>query len=216
MFFFEKEMVLLFYIFAGLTIFSCLRVITAKNSVHAVLALILAFFNVAALFLLQGAEYLAMTLVIVYVGAVAVLFLFVVMMLNVEVETTKRAFVRYLPSGILLLAVVIGLLTFAYFDPTEMSRSPRFQPDTITEYAKHHGHPSISNVEAIGRLLYTDYFLAFQICGLILFAAMVGAIVLTVRHSKNVKRQSIFEQNMRSRSESVELVEVRSRSGVKL
>jgi len=209
-------MAILFYIFAALAVASCLRVITAKNSIHAVLSLILAFFNVAALFLLQGAEYLAMTLIIVYVGAVAVLFLFVVMMLNIEVQRSKGAFVKYLPYGLLLIAVVIGLLSFAYFNPTEMPKSPRFAAETLEGFAGMHGVPELSNVEAIGQQLYTKYFLSFQLCGLILFAAMIGAIVLTVRHSKKVKRQSILRQTMRTKEESMVLVEVESNKGVKL
>lgn len=200
-------MIAFFYLFAVIAVLACLTVITARNSVYAVLSLILSFFAVAGLFLLLGAEYLAMTLVIVYVGAVAVLFLFVVMMLNIDVQITKRSFVKYLPTGILLVGTIIALFLIAYSSKNlEFSIDMALPVDTS----------GISNTEQIARQLYTDYFVAFQVCGLILFAAMVGVIVLTVRHKKIIRRQNSMHQVLRTRDESVELLEVESKSGVKL
>lgn len=200
-------MVFFFYIFAFIAIFACVAVITAKNSVYAVLSLILSFFSVAGLFLLLGAEYLAMTLVIVYVGAVAVLFLFVVMMLNIEVQVTKRSFVKYFPIGLLLLGTIIGLFIVAY-----SSSKLEFPIDMVLPVDE----TGIHNTERIARELYTKYFIPFQLCGLILFVAMVGAIVLTVRHKKFVKRQNVLHQVLRTPEESVELLDVKSNEGVKL
>lgn len=200
-------MVSFFYIFAFITIFACVAVVTAKNSVYAVLSLILSFFSVAGLFLLLGAEYLAMTLVIVYVGAVAVLFLFVVMMLNIEVQVTKRSFVKYLPIGLLLLGTIIGLFIVAY-----SSNKLEFAIDMVLPADE----SGIHNTERIARELYTKYFMSFQLCGLILFVAMIGAIVLTMRHKKFVKRQNVLRQVLRTRDESVELLDVKSNEGVKL
>lgn len=200
-------MIVFFYAFALITVFACVAVVTAKNSVHAVLSLILSFFSVAGLFLLLGAEYLAMTLVIVYVGAVAVLFLFVVMMLNIEVQITKRSFVKYMPMGLLLVGTIIGLFLIAY-----SADKLEFAIDMVLPV----DNSGISNTERIARELYTTYFMSFQLCGLILFVAMIGAIVLTVRHKKFVKRQNSLHQVLRTREESVELLDVKQNEGVKL
>jgi NADH-quinone oxidoreductase subunit J len=194
----------LFYLFASLLVFSALAVITARNPVHAVLFLIFAFFNAAGIFLLTGAEFLAMLLVIVYVGAVAVLFLFVVMMLDVDFIAMKRGLRAFLPLGLgiggLLLAELI--LVFNYW------------PD-VTPAASSAVDAGVTNTHALGAVLYTDYILAFQGAGLILLTAMIGAIVLTLR-SKNgrVLRQSIAAQVGRKASETLEIKKVGFGEGV--
>ncbi len=197
----------MFYAFAFLTLFSGVMVISARNPVHSVLFLIFAFFNAGGLFVLLGAEYLAMTLVIVYVGAVAVLFLFVVMMLNINFAEWRAGFIRQLPLGIsiaLLLFVELGAL-FMAANVTEGERALASHPIPDAEV--------ISNTRAIGRVLYTDYIYAFQISGLILLVAMIGAIVLTLRHRPGVRRQKIMRQVSRTREESVTLVNVKPGEG---
>jgi NADH-quinone oxidoreductase subunit J len=197
-----------FYMFAAILIAASLAVITARNPVHAVFFLILAFFNAAGLFVLVGAEYLAMTLVIVYVGAVAVLFLFVVMMLNINFEKFRAGFIHYLPIGIFiasLLFVEMGALLYLSFDTTIHLASPA---TVIPDPEK------ITNAEAIGLVLYTKYVVLFQLSGVILLVAMIGAIVLTLRHRPGVKRQRIFKQISRKRSDSVALVRAESGEGV--
>jgi NADH-quinone oxidoreductase subunit J len=196
-----------FYAFAAILLASSLAVISSRNPVHAVFFLILAFFNAAGLFVLIGAEYIAMTLVIVYVGAVAVLFLFVVMMLNINFEKLRAGYIHYLPIGLFvasLLFVEIGALIYLSFDA----------PVTLAAAAE--PIPSVSiadNAEAIGRVLYTKYVLLFQLAGVILLVAMIGAIVLTLRHRPGVKRQKIYAQISRKRSESVTLVQVKTGEG---
>lgn len=194
---------ILFYIFAAIAVASGMLVVGSRNPVHSVLFLILAFFNVAALFLLIGAEFLAMILVIVYVGAVAVLFLFVVMMLNIDFLQLRAGFVRYLPIGTFLglillaeLLVVIGSWAIA----------PAMPPALATAAAA--GGTPLTNTRALGDILYTRYLLAFQAAGLILLVAMIGAIVLTLRHRADVRRQSISAQLARRRAETVEVVKV--------
>ncbi len=197
---------LAFYMFAAFVIFAGVMVISARNPVHSVLFLILAFFNAAALFLLMGAEFLAMILVVVYVGAVAVLFLFVVMMLDVAFAELREGFLQYLPIGGLvglillveLLAVVAGWL----IDPGVAGNRAQPAPDGIT------------NTEAIGRILYTDYIYLFQAAGMVLLVAMVGAIVLTMRQRTGVRRQRIAVQVGRRRADSVELHKVQPGSGI--
>ena len=193
---------ILFYIFAAIAIASGVLVVASRNPVHSVLFLILAFFNVAALFLLIGAEFLAMILVIVYVGAVAVLFLFVVMMLNIDFLQLRAGFVRYLPIGaaigIVLLAELI-FLEFGWFGTAE-GRSAAMASAT--------GGLALTNTRALGDILYTRYLLAFQAAGLILLVAMIGAIVLTLRQRADVRRQSISAQLARARAETVEVVKV--------
>lgn len=194
---------ILFYIFAAIAVASGMLVVGSRNPVHSVLFLILAFFNVAALFLLIGAEFLAMILVIVYVGAVAVLFLFVVMMLNIDFLQLRAGFVRYLPIGTFLglillaeLLVVIGSWAIA----------PAMPPALATAAAA--GGTPLTNTRALGDILYTRYLLAFQAAGLILLVAMIGAIVLTLRHRADVRRQSISAQLARRRADTVEVVKV--------
>ena len=197
----------IFYAFAAVLLGSSLAVISSRNPVHAVFFLILAFFNAAALFVLIGAEYIAMTLVIVYVGAVAVLFLFVVMMLNINFAKLRAGFIHYLPIGLFvasLLFVEIGSLIYLSFDaPASLAAPAEPMPSATVA----------NNAEAIGRVLYTDYVLLFQLAGVILLVAMIGAIVLTLRNRPGVKRQRIYSQISRKRSEGVELVDVKTGEG---
>ena len=195
-----------FYLFAGITIASAFMVIAARNPVYSVLFLILAFVNAAGLFLLMGAEFLAMILVVVYVGAVAVLFLFVVMMLDVDFAELKSGFVSYLPLGALiaLILVVELALVFGHWLFAEAAPAARIAvaPPPLT----------MSNTHALGLLLYDRYILIFQLAGLILLVAMIGAIVLTLRHRTNVKRQDVLTQMYRGRD--IELRDVEPGQGV--
>ena len=193
-----------FYLFSIVTIASAVMVISARNPVHSVLFLILAFVNAAGLFLLTGAEFLAMILVVVYVGAVAVLFLFVVMMLDVDFAELKQGFLQYLPVGMLVgLVVLVELITVIGV----WSVAPQAVLSTPTPGA-------LSNTEAIGRVLYTQYVYLFQAAGFVLLTAMIGAIVLTLQHRPNVRRQNIAEQNARTRASAIEVKKVPSRAGV--
>ncbi len=183
-------------------------VISSRNPVHSVLFLILAFFNCAALFLMLGAEFLAMILVVVYVGAVAVLFLFVVMMLDVDFAELRQGFLQYLPVGaiiglILLIELIMVLTTYAI--APELTANPVVaipDPEIIT------------NTEALGRLLYTKYIFYFQTAGLVLLVAMIGAIVLTLHHKEGVKRQNISDQVARRPETSIEVRKVESGKGI--
>lgn len=188
----------IFYIFATIIVASALMVILARNPVHSVLWLILAFFNAAGLFLVIGAEFLAMILVIVYVGAVAVLFLFVVMMLDIDFTSLRAGFARYLPFGIILglvLAVELMMVGGAWVFG-DLSLEARRAPVT---------GGTLSNTQAIGTILYTDYVYVFQAAGMILLTAMIGAIVLTLRQRPGVKRQSVARQNARTPANAVDL-----------
>ena len=197
-----------FYAFAAVTVAAAVMVISARNPVHSVLFLILAFFNAAGLFVLMGAEFIAMILVIVYVGAVAVLFLFVVMMLDINFVELRQGFLQYLPIGALvglvLLAELVLILGSWAIAPDTASRAVAPTP-AITE---------TTNTHAIGQVLYTDYIYLFQAAGLILLIAMIGAIVLTLRSREGVKRQRISDQVARTREESVEVRHVEPGSGV--
>lgn len=194
----------LFYSFAFVMAFSALMVITLKNPVHAVLFLIFTFFNAAAIFLLLGAEFISMILIIVYVGAVAILFLFVVMMLNINLATVREGFLKLLPLGI----IFAGLFVFQIYTLLSHSSSITIQaPGAFSEQ---------TNTHSLGMVLYTDYMLIFQIAGIILLVAMIGAIVLTHTPSQNVRKQNIYKQISRSRKESVVVVKVESGKGVKL
>jgi NADH-quinone oxidoreductase subunit J len=195
-----------FYLFATLTVASAFMVIASRNPVQSVLFLIFAFVNAAGLFLLLGAEFLAMILVIVYVGAVAVLFLFVVMMLDVDFAALRQGFLQYLPVGALIGVVFLlelVLIVGAYVVDPQLIR---VQPSTMV--------PSVTNTEAIGRVLYTQYFYFFQAAGLILLVAMIGAIVLTLRERVGVRRQDISKQNARTQETAVEVRKVPFRQGV--
>ena len=192
---------LAFYLFSAILIASAVMVIGARNPVHSVLFLILAFFNAAGLFVLLGAEFLGMILVVVYVGAVAVLFLFVVMMLDVDFAELKRGALQYLPFGVLVgLVLVIELI---------MAGSVWvLKPAALA--AKAHATPAgMTNTEALGRILYTDYVYYFQIAGLVLLVAMIGAIVLTLRSRPGVRRQNIAIQNARTAAMAVDMVDIR-------
>ncbi|HEY5082027.1 MAG TPA: NADH-quinone oxidoreductase subunit J [Bauldia sp.] len=199
---------LFFYLFSAVAIASAIMVVGSRNPVHSVLFLILAFFNAAGLFVILGAEFLAMILVVVYVGAVAVLFLFVVMMLDVDFVELRQGVLNYLPIGALVgvallaeLLVVLGGWVF----------SPNLATVIVVPIP---GVGGISNTAALGQILYTRYIFFFQSAGIILLVAMVGAIVLTLRHKPNVKRQSISEQNARTPATAVEVRKVASGSGL--
>jgi len=186
---------LFFYLFAAMTVASGVMVITARNPVHAVLFLILAFFNAAGLFILMGAEFLAMLLEVVYVGAVAVLFLFVVMMLDIDYADLREGFQRHLPIGLIVGGILLVELLVIFSGPgTTMGVAAI---DT-----------SRSNTALIGDVIYTDFIFLFQLAGLILLVAMIGAITLTMRHREGVKRQSIAQQNARTRDETITLISV--------
>lgn len=193
-----------FWLFSGVLIISALAVITARNPVHSVLFLILAFVNAAGLFLLMGAEFLGLILIVVYVGAVAVLFLFVVMLLDVDFAELKQGFVQYLPVGALISLFVAFELGYVAVGWTR-------SPDAAAAAAP---AGTVANTAALGRVLYTQYFYFFQAAGLILLTAMIGAIVLTLRHKEGVKRQNIAEQVARTPATAVEVRKVASRAGI--
>ncbi len=197
-----------FYLFSGIAIASAFLVIASKNPVHSVLFLILAFVNAAGLFLLIGAEFLAMLLIVVYVGAVSVLFLFVVMMLDVDFAALRQGFLEYLPvggliAGIFLIELILIVSTWAV-DPG-LVRVPAVPLAPVQ---------GITNTEAIGVVVYTRYAYLFQVAGLILLVAMIGAIVLTLRERVGVRRQNIAEQNMRTTATAIEVRKVPFREGV--
>jgi NADH-quinone oxidoreductase subunit J len=199
---------LFFYIFSAVTVASAFMVIAARNPVHSVLFLILSFVNAAGLFVLLGAEFLAMILIVVYVGAVAVLFLFVVMMLEVDFDALRQGFLQYLPIGALvgmvLLVELVLVLGGALISPETVAGTAAPTPPL----------EQVSNTEAIGLLLYTRYIFFFQTAGLILLVAMVGAIVLTLRHKVGIKRQDIAVQNARDPATAVEVVHVQPGRGL--
>jgi len=196
---------LAFYVFAAILIACATMVVTSRNPVHSVLYLILAFFNAAGLFLLAGAEFLAMILVIVYVGAVAVLFLFVVMMLDIDFAKMREGFQRYAPFG----AIIGGIL---FLELVMVLGSWRFSGDAA-ELRLSPAPAGITNTEALGRILYTDYVFLFQIAGLILLVAMMGAIVLTLRERTGTKRQSIPDQL--AREGKVEVLNIPGGQGIR-
>ena len=195
-----------FYLFAFVCVASALMVILSRNPVHSVLYLILAFVNAAGLFMLTGAEFLALILIVVYVGAVAVLFLFVVMMLDVDFTELRQGFLQYLPIGFLVgLIVLIELLmvVVGWAISPGIVVNPQTQIDT-----------SVTNTEALGRVLYTQYVFFFQGAGLVLLVAMIGAIVLTLRHKEGVKRQNPALQSARTKAQSVEVIKVQPGQGI--
>ncbi len=197
---------LFFYLFSIVLIASAFMVIASKNPVHSVLFLILAFVNAAGLFVLLEAEFLAMILIVVYVGAVAVLFLFVIMMLDVDFAELRQGFLKYLPIGSIVGAIVAVELIFVVsswtIGPLSGSQTTTPAPSTLP------------NTVALGSVIYTQYLVLFQAAGLVLLTAMIGAIVLTLRHRPFVKRQSIPEQNARQPRVAVQMRKVRSREGV--
>ena len=199
---------LVFYLFAAITVASGVMVVSSRNPVYSVLWLILAFFNAAGLFLLLGAEFLAMVLVIVYVGAVAVLFLFVVMLLDINYLRLREGFEQYLPTGALIGVILVVELLMVYggwkfADQAPLSVASRTPDPTM-----------VSNTDAIGRLLYTDYAYLFQAAGLVLLVAMVGTIMLTHRTRTGVRKQVIAKQNARTKETSVEIRKVTSGGGI--
>ncbi|HSZ67200.1 MAG TPA: NADH-quinone oxidoreductase subunit J [Xanthobacteraceae bacterium] len=199
---------LFFYLFAAVTVASAAMVIFSRNPVHSVLFLILAFVNAAGLFVLIGAEFLAWILIIVYVGAVAVLFLFVVMMLDVDFAELRQGFINYLPiGGVISIVLCVELLSvvLAYVIGPDAGKA-------IT--APIPAADQISNTQALGLVLYTRYVYFFQAAGVILLVAMIGAIVLTLQHKTNVKRQSIAAQNARTKAAAIEIVQVKSGQGL--
>ena len=193
-----------FYVFSSVVIASALMVIAARNPVHSVLFLIVAFFNAAALFVLLGAEFLAMILIVVYVGAVAVLFLFVVMMLDIDFAQLRRGYMSYLPIGALIGLLLLAELSLVVGAWAAGGVTVPLAP-VLTD---------VTNTEALGRILYTDYIFYFQTAGLILLVAMIGAIVLTLRRRPDVKRQSIAVQVSRQPADAVELRDVKPGAGV--
>jgi NADH-quinone oxidoreductase subunit J len=194
-----------FYLFSAVMIGSGFMVISARNPVHSVLFLILAFVNAAGLFLLLGAEFLAMILVVVYVGAVAVLFLFVVMMLDVDFAELRQGFQRNLPIGATVGGIVLVELVFCV---------GAWSVGAATAQVTTPAPPGLSNTAALGRVLYTQYLYLFEAAGFILLVAMIGAIVLTLRHKRGVRRQNIELQNERTAKSAVELKKQPSRAGV--
>ena len=196
-----------FYLLAATTVVGGLAVISAKNPVHSVLFLITAFFSAAGLFVLMGAEFLAMILVVVYVGAVAVLFLFVVMMLDVDFTALRQGFARYLPIGgvvaaVLTIEMVVVALGVASGGAAAGSTGPLSKTGDV------------ANTEAIGRVLYTDYVYVFQAAGLVLLVAMIGAIVLTLKHRPGIKRQNIAAQVARTPAKGMRTVSIKSGEGL--
>ena len=199
---------LAFYLFAAITLFSAVMVISARNPVHSVLFLILAFFNAAGLFVLLGAEFVAMILVIVYVGAVAVLFLFVVMMLDISFAQLRKGAMQYVPVGVLIGGLLLAelIVMFSAWQP-----APGIEPAVPTGPLSEMG---LNNTEMLGLVIYTEYVFPFQVAGLILLVAMIGAIVLTHRRRSGVRRQKIAAQNARTTDEAMEIQKVTPGTGV--
>ncbi len=198
--------VFFFYLFAIVAVASAIMVISARNPVHSVLYLILCFFNAAGLFILMGAEFLAMILVVVYVGAVAVLFLFVVMMLDIDFVKLREGFLNYLPIGGLIGMIVLVELVLVF--GTWATAPEALQSAAVPFKA------GVSNTQALGEVLYTKYFYWFQTAGMILLVAMIGAIVLTLRHKEGIKRQVISDQVARTPETSVAVIKVESGKGI--
>jgi NADH-quinone oxidoreductase subunit J len=201
---------LFFYVFATICVASAVMVIASRNPVHSVLFLILAFVNAAGLFVLAGAEFLAMILVIVYVGAVAVLFLFVVMMLDVDFTALRQGFLNYLPVGGL-----VGIVFFGELVAMVLAGSGALGP-SVTKAIAAPIPPlaDVTNTEALGRVLYTRYAYYFEAAGVVLLVAMIGAIVLTLRHKPNVKRQNIADQVARTKATAIRLHRVKPGQGI--
>ena len=197
---------LFFYLFAGICVASAVMVVVSRNPVHSVLFLILAFVNASGLFVLMGAEFLAMILIVVYVGAVAVLFLFVIMMLDVDFAELREGFIQYLPVGI----VIGGIFMFELL----LTVGAWVINPTVTKAITAPIPNNVSNTEALGLVLYTKYIHYFQIAGMVLLVAMIGAIVLTLRHKANVKRQDINVQNARTPELAMSVRKVASGQGL--
>ena len=196
-----------FYVFSLVAVLSALMVISARNPVHSVLFLILSFVNASGLFVLLGAEFLAMILVVVYVGAVAVLFLFVVMMLDINFVKLREGFLQYLPFGALLGIVLIIELGILFLTKS-------FSENSLSKFVELPVMNEVENTKLIGQVLYTNYFYLFQISGLILLVAMVGSITLTLRDRGQVKRQNISQQNYTNANDSIEKKKVKLGEGI--
>ncbi|MGE0749933.1 MAG: NADH-quinone oxidoreductase subunit J [Variibacter sp.] len=199
---------LFFYLFAGICIASAFMVIAARNPVHSVLFLILAFVNAAGLFVLLGAEFLAMILIVVYVGAVAVLFLFVVMMLDVDFAALRQGFSQYLPIGAGVGLILLAELLLVVGGWVIGEGVPKVVANPIPPIDQ------LTNTEALGQILYTRYVYFFQAAGMILLIAMIGAIVLTLQHRVRVRRQNIGVQNARTRETAIEVRKVQPGQGI--
>ena len=195
-----------FYLMAAVTLAAGFAVVVARNPVHSVLFLITAFFSAAGLFVLLGAEFLAMLLVVVYVGAVAVLFLFVVMMLDVDFAALREGFAKYLPIGVVVAGILaVEMAMVAIVVGTRGAAGRNAEPFVARE---------VTNAEAIGRVLYTDYVYLFQAAGIVLLIAMIGAIVLTLRHKPHVKRQVIADQVARTAKTGMRTVNIKPGEGI--
>jgi NADH-quinone oxidoreductase subunit J len=204
-----------FWVFSFAAIASAVMVVSSRNPVHSVLFLILAFISAAGLFVLMGAEYLAMLLVVVYVGAVAVLFLFVVMMLDVDFVELKQGFLKYLPIGGAVAAIVVAeliMVVWAWQFPSNAELARAHPYPKAAETVAHSQDPN--NIEALGLILYTDYVHYFQIAGVILLIAMIGAIVLTFRDREGIRRQDAEKQVARTTAQGVALVDVKPGQGI--
>jgi NADH-quinone oxidoreductase subunit J len=198
-----------FYLMAAVTVAAGFGVVSARNPVHSVLWLILAFFSAAGLFVLMGAEFLAMLLVVVYVGAVAVLFLFVVMMLDVDFTALRQGFARYMPLGLLIAGVLaVEMIVVSSTVATRGAAGGNALPMASGANA------DVTNAEAIGRVLYTDYVYFFQAAGLVLLVAMIGAIVLTLRHKPGVKRQLVADQVLRTPKTGMRIIDIKPGEGI--
>ncbi len=196
-----------FYLFATLAIGSAIMVIFARNPVHSVLFLILTFVNASGLFVLLGAEFLAMILLVVYVGAVAVLFLFVVMMLDIDVAKMREGFLNYMPIGMAVGALLLAEMVLVYGSWT-------IAPEAMKLIVSPIPTGDVTNTEALGLLIYTKYIYFFQAAGMVLLVAMIGAIVLTLRHKPNVKRQNIADQVARNPKTAIEIKDVKPGQGL--
>ncbi|MSO97788.1 MAG: NADH-quinone oxidoreductase subunit J [Rhodospirillaceae bacterium] len=199
---------LAFYLFSVIAVVSALNVIFQRNPVHSVLWLILTFFNAAGLFVLLGAEFLAMILVVVYVGAVAVLFLFVVMMLDINITVIREGFMKYLPVGAFIGVVLLVELALVFGGWASAPQAEALRLAPTPDIAQ------ISNTEALGRIIYTQYVYVFQAAGLVLLVAMIGSIVLTLRRRPGVRKQDISTQVNRRKEDTVEVVKVPVGKGI--
>jgi NADH-quinone oxidoreductase subunit J len=201
-----------FYLMAAVTVAAGFCVVSARNPVHSVLWLILSFFSAAGLFVLMGAEFLAMLLVVVYVGAVAVLFLFVVMMLDVDFAALRQGFARYMPLGLLIAAFLAAEMVMVA--ATVAGRGAARANETPMASGLAAQGSALSNAEAIGRVLYTDYVYFFQAAGLVLLVAMIGAIVLTLRHKPGVRRQVVMDQVLRTPANGMRMSDPKRGEGI--
>ena len=198
----------LFYVFSAVLLFSAFMVVTARNTVHATLYLMLAFFQASMVWMLLRAEFLAITLVLVYLGAVMVLFLFVVMMLDIDFAELKAEMGRYMPLGLLVGVVLIMQLVLGVGAWTQAEGAMGLRVAITPDMAQ------VENTRALGLLIYDKYLLLFQMSGLILLVAMIGAIVLTLRHRKDVKRQNVLHQMWRDPAKAMELIDVKPGQGL--